>query len=150
MSLTSQTKDFPQWYQDVIAKSELAEGGPVRGTMVIKPYGYSIWENMQSEVDIRIKATGTQNAYFPLFIPEDYIKKESAHIEGFSPELAVVTHGGGKELAEPVIVRPTSETIINSFIAKWVKKPSGSSYENKSVGKCGSLGIAPTDFSTHD
>lgn len=105
----------------MVAKAELAEGGPVRGTMVIRPYGYSIWEIMQAEVDVRIKATGTQNAYFPLFIPEEYIKKESTHLEGFSPELAVVTHGGGKELAEPVVVRPTSETIINSFVAKWVK-----------------------------
>ncbi len=121
MALTSQSKDFPKWYQDVVAKAELAEGGPVRGTMVIRPYGYSIWERMQAEVDVRIKATGTQNAYFPLFIPEEYLQKEATHLEGFSPELAVVTYGGGKELSEPVVVRPTSETIINSFIAKWVK-----------------------------
>ncbi len=118
--LTSQAEDFPRWYQDVVAKAKLAENGPVRGTMVIKPYGYSIWENMQAQVDQRIKAAGAQNAYFPLFIPEEYIQKESTHLEGFSPELAVVTHGGGKELAEPVIVRPTSETIINSLFSKWI------------------------------
>ncbi len=118
--LASHAKDFPRWYQDVVAKAELAENGPVRGTMVIKPYGYSIWENMQSQMDQRIKDTGTQNAYFPLFIPQEYIQKESTHLEGFSPELAVVTHGGGKELAEPVIVRPTSETIINSLFSKWI------------------------------
>ena len=118
--LTSQAKDFPRWYQDIIAKAELADNGPVRGTMVIRPYGYSIWEVMQQEVDTRIKATGTQNAYFPIFIPSEYLKKEAKHLEGFSPEVAVVTHGGGKDLAEPVVVRPTSETIINAFFAKWI------------------------------
>jgi prolyl-tRNA synthetase len=119
--LTSQTADFPQWYQDVLAKAELAEGGPVRGTMVIRPYGYAIWERMQAELDARIKATGAQNAYFPLFIPESYFRREAEHVEGFSPELAVVTHGGGKKLEEPVVVRPTSETIIDSFLAKWIQ-----------------------------
>jgi prolyl-tRNA synthetase len=119
--LTPQAEDFPRWYQDVLAKAELAENGPVRGTMVIRPYGYSIWERMQSEVDDRIKAAGAKNAYFPLFIPESYLKKEAEHVEGFSPELAVVTHGGGKQLEEPVIVRPTSETIINASFAKWVQ-----------------------------
>ncbi|HET9060865.1 MAG TPA: proline--tRNA ligase [Acidimicrobiales bacterium] len=121
MALTSQTDDFPQWYQDVLAKAELAEGGPVRGTMVIRPYGYSIWERMQAELDARIKDAGAQNAYFPLFIPESYFRREAEHVEGFSPELAVVTHGGGKKLEEPVVVRPTSETIIDSFLAKWVQ-----------------------------
>ncbi len=119
--LTPQSQDFPQWYQDVVAKAEMAENGPVRGTMVIRPYGYSIWERMQRELDDRIKAAGAQNAYFPLFIPESYLRKEAQHVEGFSPELAVVTHGGGKELDEPVVVRPTSETIINVFFAKWVQ-----------------------------
>jgi prolyl-tRNA synthetase len=119
--LTSQTDDFPQWYQDVLAKAELAEGGPVRGTMVIRPYGYAIWERMQAELDARIKAAGAQNAYFPLFIPESYFQREAEHVEGFSPELAVVTHGGGKKLEEPVVVRPTSETIIDSFLAKWIQ-----------------------------
>jgi prolyl-tRNA synthetase len=119
--LTSQADDFPQWYQDVLAKAELAEGGPVRGTMVIRPYGYAIWERMQAELDARIKAAGAQNAYFPLFIPESYFQREAEHVEGFSPELAVVTHGGGKKLEEPVVVRPTSETIIDSFLAKWIQ-----------------------------
>ena len=119
--LTPQATDFPQWYQDVLAKAELAEGGPVRGTMVIRPYGYAIWERMQAEIDARIKAAGAQNAYFPLFIPESYFRREAEHVEGFSPELAVVTHGGGKKLEEPVVVRPTSETIIDSFLAKWIQ-----------------------------
>src|ERR1700694_5055000 len=119
--LTSRAADFPRWYQDVIALAELAENGPVRGTMVIRPNGYAIWERMQSDLDQRIKATGVANAYFPLFIPESYLAKEAEHVEGFSPELAVVTHGGGKELEEPIVVRPTSETIINSYFAKWVQ-----------------------------
>ncbi len=119
--LTPQSEDFPRWYQDVLNKAELADNGPVRGTMVIRPYGYSLWERMQAEVDQRIKAAGAQNAYFPLFIPEDYLKKESDHVEGFSPELAVVTVGGGRELAEPVVVRPTSETIINAYLSKWIQ-----------------------------
>ena len=119
--LTSQSEDFPKWYQDVVAKAELADNGPVRGTMVIRPYGYAIWERVQAELDARIKAAGASNAYFPLFIPESYLRKEAEHVEGFSPELAVVTSGGGKELEEPVVVRPTSETIINSYFAKWVQ-----------------------------
>jgi prolyl-tRNA synthetase len=119
--LTSQADDFPRWYQDVIAKAELADNGPVRGTMVIRPYGYALWERMQSEVDTRIKAAGAVNAYFPLFIPESYLRREADHVEGFSPELAVVTHGGGKQLEEPAVVRPTSETIINAYFAKWVQ-----------------------------
>jgi prolyl-tRNA synthetase len=106
--LTPQGENFPDWYQDVVAKAELAENGPVRGTMVIRPYGWALWEGMQSEVDRRIKQAGAQNAYFPLFIPESYLHKEAEHVEGFSPELAVVTHGGGKELEEPLVVRPTS------------------------------------------
>ena len=119
--LTPQSDDFPRWYQDVIARAELADNGPVRGTMVIRPYAYAIWERMQSEVDRRIKATGAENAYFPLFIPESYLTREAEHVEGFSPELAVVTHAGGKELTEPVVVRPTSETVIGEYMAKWVQ-----------------------------
>lgn len=119
--LTPQADDFPRWYQDVVAKAELADNGPVRGTMVIRPYGYSIWEQMQSEVDRRIKAAGARNAYFPLFIPEDYLTREAEHVEGFSPELAVVTVAGGKELEQPIVVRPTSETVIGEFMAKWVQ-----------------------------
>jgi prolyl-tRNA synthetase len=119
--LTPQSTDFPRWYQDVVAKAELADNGPVRGTMVIRPTGYALWERMQREVDDRIKATGCENAYFPLFIPESYLHREAEHVEGFSPELAVVTIGGGKTLEEPVVVRPTSETIINAFFSKWVQ-----------------------------
>ncbi len=119
--LTPQADDFPRWYQDVIAKAELADNGPVRGTMIIRPYGYAIWERLQAELDARIKEAGARNAYFPLFIPESYLAKEAEHVEGFSPELAVVTHGGGKELEEPVVVRPTSEMIINASFAKWIQ-----------------------------
>ncbi|MFN2608865.1 MAG: proline--tRNA ligase [Acidimicrobiales bacterium] len=119
--LTARADNYPQWYQDVVAKAELADNGPVRGTMVIRPYGYAIWERMQRELDDRIKAAGARNAYFPLLIPESYLRQEAQHVEGFSPELAVVTHGGGKELEEPVVLRPTSETIINVFVAKWVQ-----------------------------
>ena len=118
--LTPQAEDFPRWYQDVVGKAELADNGPVRGTMVIRPYGYAIWERMQAEMDARIKNAGAQNAYFPLFIPESYLNREAEHVEGFSPELAVVTHAGGKALDEPIIVRPTSETVIGEFMAKWV------------------------------
>ncbi len=118
--LTPRADDFPRWYQDLIAKAELADNGPVRGTMVIRPVGYAIWERMQAEMDVRIKAAGAQNAYFPLFIPESYLHREAQHVEGFSPELAVVTHGGGKQLAEPIVVRPTSETVIGEFMAKWI------------------------------
>jgi prolyl-tRNA synthetase len=119
--LASQAEDFPRWYQDVVAKANLADNGPVRGTMVILPYGYSIWERMQAEVDARIKVAGADNCYFPLFIPESYLHREAEHVEGFAPEVAVVTIGGGKELDEPIIVRPTSETIINTYFSKWVQ-----------------------------
>ncbi|MEJ8660021.1 MULTISPECIES: proline--tRNA ligase [Streptomyces] len=119
--LTPQAEDFPRWYQDLINKAELADNGPVRGTMVIRPYGYGLWERMQQDLDARIKEAGASNAYFPLFIPQSYLTKEAEHVEGFAPELAVVTHGGGKELEEPVVVRPTSETIINDYFSKWVQ-----------------------------
>ncbi|MCN9242806.1 proline--tRNA ligase [Streptomyces sp. RY43-2] len=119
--LTPRADDFPRWYQDLINKAELADNGPVRGTMVIRPYGYGLWERMQAEMDARIKETGTQNAYFPLLIPQSYLTREADHVEGFAPELAVVTHGGGKELEEVAVVRPTSETIINEYFSKWVQ-----------------------------
>jgi prolyl-tRNA synthetase len=119
--LTPQADDFPRWYQDVVAKAELAENGPVRGTMVIRPYGYAIWERMVAEEDLRIKAAGADNVAFPLFIPESYFKREAEHVEGFSPELAVVTYAGGKELEEPIVVRPTSETVIGEYMAKWIQ-----------------------------
>ena len=119
--LTPQAEDFPRWYQDVVAKAEMADNGPVRGTMVIRPYGYAIWERIQGEIDARIKEAGAQNAYFPLLIPESYLSREAEHVEGFSPELAVVTHAGGEKLAEAVVVRPTSETVIGEFMAKWIQ-----------------------------
>jgi prolyl-tRNA synthetase len=120
-AIVTREEDFPRWYQEVIAGAEMADNGPARGTMVIRPWGYGIWELMQSELDRRIKAAGAENAYFPLFIPEAFLKLEAEHVEGFAPELAVVTHGGGKELEEPLVVRPTSETVINSFFSKWVQ-----------------------------
>src|SRR3954449_8690487 len=119
--LTPQAEDFPRWYQDVVAKAQLAENGPVRGTMVIRPWAYGIWELVQRALDERIKASGARNAYFPLLIPESYLKREAEHVEGFSPELAVVTVAGGKELDEPLVVRPTSETVIGEYMAKWIE-----------------------------
>ncbi len=118
--LISQEQDFPGWYQDVVAKAQVAENGPVRGTMVIRPWGYAIWERLQAVIDEQIKATGASNAYFPLLIPESFLRREADHVEGFSPELAVVTHGGGKQLEEPAVVRPTSETIVNSSFSRWI------------------------------
>ncbi len=120
-AIVTREEDFPRWYQEVIAGAEMADNGPARGTMVIRPWGYGIWELMQSELDRRIKEAGAENAYFPLFIPESFLQLEAEHVEGFAPELAVVTHGGGKELEEPLVVRPTSETVINSFFSKWVQ-----------------------------
>jgi prolyl-tRNA synthetase len=119
--LTPRAQDFPRWYQEVVAGAEMAENGPVRGTMVIRPWGYGIWELLVGELDRRIKEAGAEGAYFPLFIPESFLRLEASHVEGFSPELAVVTHGGGKELEEPVVVRPTSETVVNHFFAKWIQ-----------------------------
>ena len=118
--LTPQQEDFPRWYQDVLTKAKLAENGPARGTIVIRPNGYAIWERMQHEIDERIKDAGARNAYFPLLIPMNFLEREAEHVEGFSPELAVVTHGGGKELAEPLAIRPTSETVIGEYMAKWI------------------------------
>ena len=114
------SEDFNQWYTEIVQLADLADYSPVKGTMVIKPYGYAIWENIQSYLDKRFKETGHKNAYFPMFIPKSFIEKEAEHVEGFSPELATVTHAGGKELEEPLIVRPTSETIINHMFSKWI------------------------------
>ncbi len=119
--LTPQSEDFPRWYQEVLAKAEMAENGPGRGSMIIRPWGYGIWEHIQSSMDALIKATGHVNAYFPLFIPYSFLQREAAHVEGFSPELAVVTIGGGEELAEPLVVRPTSETVIGDAMSRWVQ-----------------------------
>jgi len=114
-------KEDENWYQNAVRNADLADYSPVKGCMVIKPYGYALWENIQRALDKMIKDTGHQNAYFPLFIPESFLQKEKEHVEGFAPECAVVTHGGGKKLEEPLIVRPTSETIINFMFAKWVQ-----------------------------
>src|SRR5919107_1089710 len=119
--ITPRDQDFSQWYQDVVVQAKLADYSPVKGCMVIRPNGYSIWEQIQKDLDRRIKETGARNAYFPLFIPESFLKKEAEHVEGFAPQLAVVTHAGGKELEEKLVVRPTSETIINSMFAKWIQ-----------------------------
>jgi prolyl-tRNA synthetase len=119
--LTSRADDFSAWYNELVQRAELADYAPVRGCMVIRPNGYGIWERMQRALDDAFKATGHVNAYFPLFIPQSYLSKEAQHVEGFAPETAVVTHGGGKPLEEPLVVRPTSETIIYSMFAKWVQ-----------------------------
>ncbi len=121
MKITPREEDYSAWYTDIVLKAELADYAPVRGCMVIRPYGYALWENIQKGLDARFKATGHQNAYFPLFIPQSFLAKEAEHVEGFSPQAAVVTHGGGEKLEEPLIVRPTSETIINAMYAKWIR-----------------------------
>lgn len=119
--LPNRKTNFADWYQEVIYQAELVDQAPVRGCFVIRPYGYAIWEIIQAELDRRIKATGHENASFPLLIPESFLKKEAEHVEGFAPELAVVTHAGGKLLEEPLVVRPTSETIIHYMFARWIK-----------------------------
>lgn len=117
----SRSKDFNEWYNSLVLRADLADYGPARGTMIVKPYGWTLWENIQQALDQRFKSTGHLNAGFPMFIPRSFIDREASHVEGFSPELAVVTVGGGKELEEPLIVRPTSETIIGHTYAKWIK-----------------------------
>lgn len=119
--VASLTDDFAKWYTDVVVKTELVDYGPVKGTMVIRPYGYAIWENIQREMDKRFKAVGVKNAYFPMLIPESYLKREAEHVEGFAPEVAVVTYAGGAELQEKLVIRPTSETIICEMYAKWLQ-----------------------------
>ncbi|MDX9863737.1 MAG: proline--tRNA ligase [Anaerolineaceae bacterium] len=119
--LVSRSEDYSKWYNQVILRSEMADYAPVRGCMVVRPYGWALWENIRAALDSRFKATGHVNAAFPLFIPMSFMEKEKEHVEGFSPELAVVTHGGGQELEEPLVVRPTSETVIGYMYAKWIK-----------------------------
>jgi len=119
--ITPRSQDYSRWYTEVVQKAELADYAPVKGCMVIRPYGYALWENIKEALDRRFKATGHVNAYFPLFIPMSFIEREAEHVAGFSPELAVVTHGGGKKLEEPLVVRPTSETVIGHMYAKWVR-----------------------------
>lgn len=119
--ITKKSENISDWYNDVILKAQLADYGPVKGTMIIRPYGYALWENVQKVLDRMFKDYGVQNAYFPIFIPMSFLKKEKEHVEGFSPELAVVTIAGGEELQEPIVVRPTSETIMYDTYAKWVQ-----------------------------
>ena len=119
--LTPQSEDFSAWYNEIVYRADLADLSPVRGSMVIKPYGYALWENIQSNLDRMFKETGHENLYFPLLIPMSFFAREANHVEGFSPELAVVTHAGGKELEEPLAIRPTSETIVGEMYAKWIQ-----------------------------
>lgn len=119
--ITPRSQDFSEWYQDIVIQAKLADYSPVKGCMVIRPNGYSVWEQIQRELDRRIKKTGVRNAYFPVFIPESFLKKEAEHVEGFAPQCAVVTYAGAKDLEEKLVVRPTSETIINSMFAKWIQ-----------------------------
>jgi prolyl-tRNA synthetase len=119
--LTTRTEDFSEWYNQLVLRAELADYAPVRGCMIVRPYGWALWENITAQLDKRFKATGHVNAAFPLLIPRSFIDKEKSHVAGFSPELAVVTHGGGEELEEPLVIRPTSETIIGHAYAKWIQ-----------------------------
>jgi len=121
MKLTTRAEDFSEWYNQVVLRAELADYAPVRGCMIVRPYGWALWENITAALDKRFKATGHVNAAFPLLIPQSFIAKEQSHVEGFSPELAVVTHGGGEKLEEPLVIRPTSETIIGHAYAKWIR-----------------------------
>src|ERR1700744_1580284 len=120
--ITAREKDFAAWYQDVVLQGDMAEPAEiVKGCMVIRPNGYAVWEVVQRELDARFKATGHENVYFPLLIPQSFLQKEAEHVEGFAPELAVVTHAGGKKLEEPYVIRPTSETIIGHFFGRWIQ-----------------------------
>ncbi len=119
--ITPRSEDYSEWYTEVIREAELADYAPVRGCMVIRPYGYELWENVKAGLDRRFKETGHENAYFPLFVPMSFIEKEAQHVEGFAPELAVVTHGGGKKLEDPLVVRPTSETVIGYMYSQWIQ-----------------------------
>jgi prolyl-tRNA synthetase len=119
--ITPRNQDYSRWYTDVIQQAQLADYAPVRGNVVLRPYGFALWENVKNALDRRFKETGHENAYFPLFIPMSFLQKEAQHVEGFSPQFAVVTHGGGKELEEPLVVRPTSETIVGEMYSQWIQ-----------------------------
>src|SRR3970282_325949 len=119
--LPSRSENFSEWYNQVVLRAELADYAPVRGCMVVRPYGWALWENIQAALDQRLKATGHQNVAFPMFIPMSFLEKEKDHVAGFSPELAVVTIGGGEKLEEALVVRPTAETIVGHMWAKWIK-----------------------------
>src|SRR5512139_2445926 len=119
--LPSRSENFSEWYNQLVIRAEMADYAPVRGCMVVRPYGWTLWENLSGALDGRFKETGHVNAAFPMLIPMSFFEKEKEHVEGFSPELAVVTHGGGEKLEEPLVVRPTSETIIGAMYSKWIK-----------------------------
>ena len=119
--IPSRSENYSEWYNQIIQRAELADYAPVRGCMVVRPYGWALWENIQADLDKRFKSSGHVNAAFPLFIPMSFLEKEKEHVEGFSPELAIVTIGGGEKLEEPLVVRPTSETIIGYMYSKWIK-----------------------------
>src|SRR5690554_7009243 len=119
-ALPTQAEDFSGWYNDIVYRADMVDQGPVRGSMIIKPYGYSLWENIQKNLDAMFKAIGHENLYFPLLIPMSFFEREAKHVEGFAPELAVVTHAGGKELEEPLAIRPTSETLFGELYSKWI------------------------------
>ena len=119
--LTPRSENYSEWYNQLVLRADLADYAPVRGCMVVKPYGWALWENMQKALDDRFKATGHVNAAFPMLIPKSFFEKEKEHVEGFAPELAVVTIGGGQELEEPLVIRPTSETVIGHMYSKWIK-----------------------------
>ena len=121
LKLPTRAEDFSEWYNQLVLRAELADYAPVRGCMIVRPYGWALWENITAALDSRFKATGHVNAAFPLLIPRSFIEKEKSHVAGFSPELAVVTHGGGEKLEEPLVIRPTSETIIGHAYAKWIQ-----------------------------
>ena len=147
--LVRQATDFPGWYQDY-REGATAETGPVRGTMVIRPWGYAIWEHIQAEMDRRIKAAGAENVYFPLLIPEGHLRREAEHVDGFSPELAVVTKAGGRDLQEPAIIRPTSETVFGEYLARWIKSYRDLPAAPEPVGQRRALGAAPAPVSAHE
>ncbi len=147
LGVTPQSEDFSAWYNELVLKAELADRGPVRGTMIMRPYGYRIWELLQAELDARIKATGHENAYFPLFIPEEHLRREAEHVEGFSPELAVVTHAGGEELEEPLVVRPTSETVIGEMLRPLDRAPGGTFPSCSTSGRTSCAGSCARDCS---
>ena len=147
--LPTRAEDFSEWYNQLVLKAELADYAPVRGCMIVRPYGWALWENIQQALDKRFKATGHVNAAFPLLIPKSFIEKEQSHVAGFSPELAVVTIGGGEELEEPLVIRPTSETIIGHAYAKWIQSYRDLAGAHQSVEQRGALGTAHQTLSAH-
>ena len=142
LKLPSRSEDFSEWYNQLVLRAELADYAPVRGCMIVRPYGWALWENITAQLDRRFKATGHVNAAFPLLIPQSFISKEQSHVAGFSPELAVVTHGGGEKLEEPLVIRPTSETIIGHAYAKWIQSYRDLPVLDQSVEQRGALGTA--------